>query len=208
MSSSSPLPKNLLDAARARTTGVASTHKHVASRVLVVDAPSAGGKWLPRTTSRRKEVLTVGLGVALPALAALFLVTFAHHRAGRFHRTEGVIAPDHIPATMTSTSSSAPVSTTDGARADASMVIARMRPTFRKCYAEEGLARDQNMSGNASFFVRVAVDGHVSDVMLGANDGLSKEVTSCISNVITKGQFAAGTQETTLRVPVTFIQTR
>ena len=72
----------------------------------------------------------------------------------------------------------------------AEAVIANLRPSFRHCY-NAGLAKHPGEEGCAVFAVQVSPDGAVTSAETAAVDGLSSEVTGCISSALRKSYFGA-----------------
>lgn len=95
----------------------------------------------------------------------------------------------------------------DGDIADADQVIGRLRPVFRKCYAD-GLREDATMAGRVVFSAEVEPKGNVGHIAVQTRTGrLSDPVVACMSLAIQKARFAPPTSGhvAALAIPISFV---
>jgi hypothetical protein len=91
--------------------------------------------------------------------------------------------------------------TAPGTVSDADVVVARLRPRFRKCY-QDGLSGDPTMHGKVVLAAHVGANGEVSSVDVASNSGLSQGVASCLQAALGRAEFKSNGAPATIRVPV------
>ena len=71
---------------------------------------------------------------------------------------------------------------------NADNVIASLRPRFRACF-NRGLDIDPHLDGVATFTVDVGADGAVTAVERASIEGLTEDVSQCLSSVLKSARF-------------------
>lgn len=88
---------------------------------------------------------------------------------------------------------------------DADLVVASLRPEFRRCY-QAGLRADPSMQGCVVIVAKVSPAGEVTSNGTLRREGLSREVEACLVDVVKRAHFAPpGGSGSTLEIPVTFV---
>lgn len=139
----------------------------------------------PSRNSRLRRGLMMSAPVVVLAAAAVLLLV---------RRTADVARPDPSVAAEIG---SAPVPP------DADEVVAKLRPSFRKCY-ESALATDPNAAGKVVIEAIVQASGTVESTAVVSNDGLPSSTASCLEGVVRGARFTPSGERTAVRVPVTF----
>ena len=94
---------------------------------------------------------------------------------------------------------------TAGTIPGADLVIAGLRPSFRRCY-NVGLAAEPSMSGKTVLVARVGPAGEVLDASAEDTAGLSDGVVACLVNVLKDARFEAPGRTLVLRAPVSYVR--
>lgn len=71
---------------------------------------------------------------------------------------------------------------------NADNVIASLRPRFRACFSR-GLDIDPHLDGSVDFTVDIGADGSVTQVERASVVGLTEDLVTCLSNVISSAHF-------------------
>ncbi len=84
-------------------------------------------------------------------------------------------------------------------------VIAKLRPSFRSCYQQKGLAIDPTMAGKLVIRIDIAPNGDVRSVTKAGGSGLSQPVEQCIVQKVQNASFdAPGGGGAKVDVPISF----
>jgi hypothetical protein len=102
-------------------------------------------------------------------------------------------------------SANASAAVAGGNVANASAVVARMRPRFRRCY-EQGLAQDPNMQGSVTLTAKVGPNGEVMGVGGGGGGSLGS-IVGCLKAVVSGGGFSPPDGgSAVITIPITFVK--
>lgn len=162
-----------------------------------VDMSSAAEKAVGVSHSNSDLKVATG-GPIVPGKSSLASVAGDTHRVGNGEKA------GEANNTLSPVVETQPPSTVGGTISDADRVVAKLRPRFKKCY-QDGLNVNPTMSGKAVFVAKVGPNGEVSSTDIASNDGLSPQVTACISKVISHAEFTANGSAATVRIPVSML---